>query len=238
MKRISVFLFILLLNIFPLSASAADISDKEKEQLLLLLKACADITEYDSNSYNENELMLRMLYTYKNFTVLSDIEPRSGGTSDKKLLNSAFADDAMYKAFRIKPEHPGVGQLTELGYCYSGGYYYYTGGYSGYFATDVKEINSISKISDSALYIVFTDTFTDPNTPLVTEQSTAVVARDSDGFYLKELHMGSNPGPSASAAAAPAVSSAAHNTLKRVLPVIILLLAFAAACVVFYIYII
>lgn len=237
MKRISVFIFILLLNLFSLSASAADISDKDKEQLLLLLKACADITEYDSSSCNENELMLRMLYTYENFTVISDVTPQFGGTADKKLLNSAFADDAMYKAFRIKPEHPDVSRLTELGYCYSGGYYYYTGGYSGYFATDVKEINSISRLSDSTFYIVFTDTFTDADTPLVTEQSTAVAAKDSDGFYLKELHMGSNTGPTASAAA-EAADNTAHTSLKRFLPVIVLLLAFAAACVVFYVYII
>ncbi len=238
MKRISVFLFILLLNLFPLSASAADISAKDKEQLLLLLKACADITEYDSSAYNENELMLRMLYTYKNFAVLSDIPPQSGGTDNKKLLNSTFADEVMYKAFRIKPEHPDVSRLTELGYCYSGGYYYYTGGYSGYFATDIKEINSISKISDSEFYIVFTDSFTDADTPLIMEQSAAVAAKDSDGFYLKELHMGGNTGPTESAAAEADGGNSPHASLKLFLPVIILLTAFAAACIVFYIYII
>ncbi|MDD6762190.1 MAG: hypothetical protein PUD92_00885 [Clostridiales bacterium] len=238
MKRIFVLLFMLILYLSPQSSSAADISSGDKEQLLLLLKACADITEYDSSSYNEHELMLRMLYTYRNFTVLSDIAPQSGGTADKKLLNSAFVDDAMYRAFRIKPEHPDVSRLTELGYCYSGGYYYYTGGYSGYFATDVKEIKSISKISDSAYYIVFTDTFTDSDTPLTKEESTAVAARDDDGFYLTELHMGGYPNPSPTYTAAPSGVSAARSTLKQLLPVIILLLTLAAAAIVFYTYII
>lgn len=233
-KLFSAFIFALLLFPSAARAESASLTAAERDEILLLLKACADVARYDAADYDEHELMRRILYTSENFRVLSDLPLNSGGEGKRRLVSAAFIDDAAYKAFRLRPEHPGADRLTELGYCYVGGIYYYTGGYIGHFATDIKEITAVRRLSGSELYVEFDDTFTDAKTPLRSERSSAVIDRDADGIYLKALYMGGVPSPET---AAPENADRGKAPLERFLPAIILLLALAASAVVFYAFI-
>ena len=171
----------------------AELSSSEKSEILRLIKACADIMEYDSESSDDTELIRRVLYSHDNFKLLSSLS--SGFTNidgNIKLCSADFTDDVMQKAFRRTPEKPPVNMLTSLGYCYNNSSYYYTGGYNTYFATDVQELIRIMKLSDTDLFIVFSDTYKEGDAEPLLEYSTAVISRDKNGFYLKRLDMCGN----------------------------------------------
>lgn len=184
MKIIAV--FCMLLNLFHLSAYADTYNNKE---LLTLIKACVDIGDFDSISYDENDLMRRFFYTYRNFEILTDVPPYTV-TSDKvRMCSTAFVKDAMYKAFRINPPTPDPSQLTELGYCENNGFYSFYGGYSEYFATDVKEILKIITLPDGSLYVIFSDTYQEGNNKPISEYSSMLIGYDNYGYYVKSINM-------------------------------------------------
>ena len=169
----------------------AALSDAERSELLSLVKSCADLMHYDSETSDENELVRHVLFTHKNFKLLSSAPDNASDTGGGlKLCGGSFIDDVMQKAFRRTPEKPPVNMLTTLGYCYNNGCYYYTGGYNTFFSTDNITLVRVLSLSDTALYVIFSDTYTEGASDPIFEYSTAVVSRDEDGFYLTRLDMG------------------------------------------------
>lgn len=171
----------------------AALSGTDSQEILFLIKSAADIMDYDSVSSDLDTLTRHVLYTHENFRLISTLSPESGETGSDpsiRLCSSGFIEDAMYTAFRKTPEKPAVNMLTSLGYCFNDGSYYYTGGYNTYFATDVKDLVRVLKLTDDTLFVIFSDTYTEGGNAPIFEYSTAVVSRDSRGFYLKQLHMG------------------------------------------------
>lgn len=164
----------------------------EESELLKLIKSSADLMEYDSDNYDIHTVMRHTLFTYRNFTLLSDIPPDRTDVGSIMLCSSDFIDDVLYKAFRLEADKPAVNMLTELGYCYNNGSYYSVGGYDTYFATDVKEITDVFTLPDGSLLVIFSDTYTEGNSQPIPEISSAVAAKDDDGFYLLKLSMGSD----------------------------------------------
>lgn len=179
-----------LLRVSEYDLPVQNLSEKEKQELLYLVKACADLMEYNSKDYDIHTVMRHMLYTYKNFTLLSNIPPQHSQSGSIQLCGSDFIDDVLYKAFRLTPEKPAVNMLTELGYCYNNGFYYSAGGYNTYFATDVKEILSAYTLPDDSILLIFKNEYTEGDSSAVQEISSAVAAKDKNGFYLLSLNMG------------------------------------------------
>ncbi len=217
---------------------ASDISETDRTLLLRLLRACADIYEYDENTAVD-ELMRKVLYTHKNFTHLTSVPPESSEKNPSlKLCSEKYITSAVYNAFRRESDRPAVNMLTETGYCYNNGYYYYTGGYTDYFRTEVHDIIKAYKMNNNSLYLVFSDTYTENDTT-VSEYSSAVVQKDKDGYYLTSLKMGDDfrnmtVPENTTQTEADSVSEA----LKSALPFIIMLFTLAAVGIVIYFYII
>lgn len=105
-----------------------------------------------------------MLYTHKNFQILTDIPADTGNSSNLgynnvTLVNSDYIDYIMTRVFRITPEKPPVNELLERGFCYNDGYYYYIGGFGVYFATKIVDIKGVYDIGGWCYICWFSVTF-------------------------------------------------------------------------------
>lgn len=204
-KRFVFFIFIFI--IFCGSASAENagyyknypyervyLSQNENDSILLLLRASADIMNYDCHDYDIHKLTRYVLYTKNNFKVLG-YQPVSENSSDTllKYCDVEFVDSVLYNVFRLSPEKPPADMLTKYYYYFSNGLYYYSGGFDTYFATDVIGISEVYKISDDTYYVIFPNMYTEGNTSPRLEFSSAIVSNDSLGYYIKRIDMNSEP---------------------------------------------
>ena len=131
-----------------------------------MLSACADLMSFDIKNYDYDTIFKYVLYTHQNFKVLTDIDPMTGSSSslgynNVSIAGSSFIDYIMENILRISPEKPPVNNLLNRGFCYSGGYYYYTGGFDVFFSTEIKDIIGIYDLGGNAVYIVFSDIYTE-----------------------------------------------------------------------------
>lgn len=225
MKRLIFILFFLLLSCINSYASdnisnytnypykSIQLTQADNDEILLLLKASADIMSYDCKNYDIHELTKSVLYTKNNFKVLGlvPLYENSSNTS-LKFCNSEFIESVLYKVFRLHPEKPSADKLLDYSYYYSNGYYYYSGGFNTYFATDVIDISEIYQITDNTFYVVFRNTYVEYNKPDQYEFSFAVVSCDNNGYYLKRLDMNSEP------LSYNQLKEYAHNDIFNLLP--------------------
>lgn len=213
------------------------LTDDENQELIYLIKSCADLMKYDSENYDIHTLMRHTLYTYRNFTLLSSIPPNHSSSGKIALCSSDFIDDVLYKAFRLQPERPAVNMLTELGYCYNNGYYYSAGGYDTYFATDVEEITDSFKLDDGNILIIFKNSYTEGETPPIPEISSAVAAQDDNGFYLINLNMGGDL-PSRQEDHAQESNETSNSVTDAYMPLFIIIISLAVIGIIIYRFII
>ena len=206
----------------------------EDPKLMSLIKACVDIGEYDHENLDENDLMRRVLYTYRNFQIITDIEPYPTQTDDLKMCRSDFVENVLYRAFRLNAPAPPPSKLTELGYCRNDGYYYFSGGYTEYFATDVKDIYKIIPLSDGTLYVIFTDYYINGNNDKKLEYSSMHIGRDTDGYYVLSINM-NNDFQDLKALINPEAESNKRQFSKYI-PAIVAGITIILACIVFFIY--
>ena len=82
----------ILIQIFTTTVHA---DTKDDTQMLHLIKACADIGDYDVENSDIDELMRRFLYTYRNFEIVSDIEPHAVQSGKLIMCNKDFVKDAL-----------------------------------------------------------------------------------------------------------------------------------------------
>lgn len=158
------------------------------------ITACADIMSFDIKDYDYDTLFKYVLYTHQNFRIITDIDPRSGNSSNfgynnVSLVSSEFIDYVMENIFRITPEKPPVNNLLSRGFCYSNGYYFYTGGFDVYFSTKILDIAGVYELGGDVYYVVFSDIYNENNvsTP---EYSFAVLQKTDAGYSLLRLGMG------------------------------------------------
>ena len=164
--------------------------DSSKPELISVIKSCADIGEYDSKNYDIDSLTRRILYTYRNFEIITDSAPNAQVSDNLKMCRSDFIKEAMYNALRITAPSPTPDKLTELGYCENNGYYYFYGGYTKYYATDVHEIVKTIPADDGSMYVIFSDTYCESGKDPVFEYSSAHIAKDELGYYILSINMG------------------------------------------------
>lgn len=179
---------------YPFTNRVNELSVSEKQEITKTLTACADVMRFNIRNYNYDKLFKYVLYTHKNFQILTDIPADTGNSSNLgynnvKLVNSDYIDYIMTRIFRITPEKPPVNELLERGFCYNDGYYYYIGGFGVYFATKIVDIKGVYDISGGVTFVIFSDIYYegDTRTP---EYSFAILQNTENGYSLMRLGMG------------------------------------------------
>ncbi len=161
--------------------------EENSDFLLPTIRACADIVSYDSTT-DINDLMLRILYTNENFDIITQNNPDRKNDGNIHMCRGKFIEEILHKVFRKTPPRPEPKDLTSLGYCYQNGYYYYYGGYTDYYATDVTDISRTITLPDGNLYVIVNNTYTEGAT-VTDEKSAFTFCRDDLGYYVKEIDM-------------------------------------------------
>lgn len=179
---------------YPFRNRVNELSVSEKQEIMKTLTACADVMRFNIRNYNYDKLFKYVLYTHKNFQILTDIPADTGNSSNLgynnvTLVNSDYIDYIMTRVFRITPEKPPVNELLERGFCYNDGYYYYIGGFGIYFATEIVDIKGVYDIGGGVTFVVFSDIYYegDTRTP---EYSFAILQNTENGYSLMRLGMG------------------------------------------------
>lgn len=179
---------------YPFRNRVNELSVSEKQEITKTLTACADVMRFNIRNYNYDKLFKYVLYTHKNFQILTDIPADTGNSSNLgynnvTLVNSDYIDYIMTRVFRITPEKPPVNELLERGFCYNDGYYYYIGGFGIYFATEIVDIKGVYDIGGGVTFVVFSDIYYegDTRTP---EYSFAILQNTENGYSLMRLGMG------------------------------------------------
>ena len=181
---------------YPFRNRVNELSVSEKQEITKILTACADVMRFNIRNYNYDKLFKYVLYTHKNFQILTDIPADTGNSSNLgynnvKLVNSDYIDYIMTRVFRITPEKPPVNELLERGFCYNDGYYYYNGGFGVYFATEIADIKGVYDIGGGVTFVVFSDIYYEGNTR-TPEYSFAILQNTENGYSLMRLGMGEN----------------------------------------------
>lgn len=179
---------------YPFRNRVNELSVSEKQEITKTLTACADVMRFNIRNYDYDKLFKYVLYTHKNFQILTDIPADTGNSSNLgynnvTLVNSDYIDYIMTRVFRITPEKPPVNELLERGFCYNDGYYYYIGGFGVYFATKIVDIKGVYDIGGGVTFVVFSDIYYegDTRTP---EYSFAILQNTENGYSLMRLGMG------------------------------------------------
>ena len=179
---------------YPFRNRVNELSVSEKQEITKILTACADVMRFNIRNYDYDKLFKYVLYTHKNFQILTDIPADTGNSSNLgynnvKLVNSDYIDYIMTRVFRITPEKPPVNELLERGFCYNDGYYYYIGGFGVYFATKIVDIKGVYDIGGGVTFVIFSDNYyeSDTRTP---EYSFAILQNTENGYSLMRLGMG------------------------------------------------
>lgn len=179
---------------YPFRNRVNELSVSEKQEITKTLTACADVMRFNIRNYNYDKLFKYVLYTHKNFQILTDIPADTGNSSNLgynnvKLVNSDYIDYIMTRVFRITPEKPPVNELLERGFCYNDGYYYYIGGFGIYFATEIVDIKGVYDIGGGVTFVIFSDIYYEGNTR-TPEYSFAILQNTENGYSLMRLGMG------------------------------------------------
>ena len=179
---------------YPFTNRVNELSVSEKQEITKILTACADVMRFNIRNYDYDKLFKYVLYTHKNFQILTDIPADTGNSSNLgynnvKLVNSDYIDYIMTRIFRITPEKPPVNELLERGFCYNDGYYYYNGGFGVYFATEITDIKGVYDIGGGVTFVVFSDIYYEGNTR-TPEYSFAILQNTENGYSLLRLGMG------------------------------------------------
>ena len=179
---------------YPFRNRVNELSVSEKQEITKILTACADVMRFNIRNYDYDKLFKYVLYTHKNFQILTDIPADTGNSSNLgynnvKLVNSDYIDYIMTRIFRITPEKPPVNELLERGFCYNDGYYYYIGGFGIYFATEIVDIKGVYDIGGGVTFVIFSDIYYEGNTR-TPEYSFAILQNTENGYSLMRLGMG------------------------------------------------
>ena len=179
---------------YPFRNRVNELSVSDKQEITKILTACADVMRFNIRNYDYDKLFKYVLYTHKNFQILTDIPADTGNSSNLgynnvKLVNSDYIDYIMTRVFRITPEKPPVNELLERGFCYNDGYYYYIGGFGIYFATEIVDIKGVYDIGGGVTFVIFSDIYYEGNTR-TPEYSFAILQNTENGYSLMRLGMG------------------------------------------------
>lgn len=179
---------IIFMILMLISLSTDTYAQSACDKLLPIIKACADIGEYDMTATDTPDLVRRVLYTCENFEILSDQPSKYDTAGNLSMCNAEFIDDVLYDVFRIDEIDAAPENLTEYGFFKSNGYYYYSSvGYTNSFATDVKEIIKVINLDDGSKYVLFSNTRQDGESPQCSKISAVRFSYDDLGCYVSAI---------------------------------------------------
>lgn len=205
--------------------------------ILPLIKACADIASYSAETTDENELMLKVLFTHNNFKIVTDKTLKTDKSGSLNMCNAEFIQDVMYKVFRIDAPTPTPDKLNELGYYYNNGYYYYSGGYSIYYATNVNEIVKTVQNTDGSVNIIFSNTYVEGDNKPQSEISEMKLKKDNLGYYVSEINMNTDLTDMELTSSPVAHKSNYSESILKYMPLAIALIAIFISAIVFCVFI-
>lgn len=201
MKKIIIFIIFLFL-LTPLSDARAsglnnsvnELTYEEKENILRLLDACADVMHFDRDNYDFDTLMRYILCTHPNFAAVTNLSPETdisgSGANDISIVKGDYIDNIITSIFNLTPVHPPVNELVVRGYCYSGGLYYYQNAFTADFGTEIVDLTEVYSLGGNVYYVVFRDIYYENNAESP-EYSFAVIKKSSSLPYsLIRLGMG------------------------------------------------
>jgi hypothetical protein len=186
------------INSSKLTNRVSVISSSERENILSLLAACADVMNFDKKSYDYDRLMKYILATHKNFAELIGFGSNSSsaenalGVDNISMVSSDYIDCILTSVFGITPEHPPVNALVDKGYCYSNGIYYYKNIFNTYFYTDILDLTAVYELGGGVYYVIFSDIYFENNIT-IPEYSFAIIRKSAALPYsLIRIGMGEN----------------------------------------------
>lgn len=173
----------------------ADVMDTaKKDKIKATLSACADCVEFDQSNPDKKRLLKNILYTYSNYSHLTDISPDytqnafETGYEGVHSLNGEYIDFILQNIYKVEPEHPNVNNLLTEGVCYTNGDYFFTGGYSESFKTVVKDLRAVYDLGNKRYYVIFTDEYTE-NCLNIPEYSYGIIDTRDEIYSLVRLSM-------------------------------------------------
>lgn len=183
---------------YTLESALGTFDSAELDKIHNLLTACADVMEFDSKNPDFDALMVYILHSHENFRLLTDIEPKAAAPQSSRgniaLVGSEFVDYIVKNIFNLAPEHPRMSELSERGFAYSDGYYYYKDNFL-YYSTENVEISDIYSLGGGVYYVVFSDVYTE-NDVSKPESSYAVIKKGGGfGYQILRIGMGLEPLP-------------------------------------------
>ncbi len=173
----------------------SNIDTKIYKKCFDLISACADVVIFDQNNYDLIKLLKNILYTYPNYQNLTSIKPDyrentiETGYENIHSLNGEYIDFIIEDIYGVAPEHISVNNLINTGVCYTNGKYYYTGGYTKNFKTQITDISAIYDLGWDKYYVVFNDEYTeDDNT--ISEYGFAVIDTSDEIYGIERIEIG------------------------------------------------
>lgn len=179
---------------YSLTNKIGQIREEDRESIIKILTAGADIMSFDIKNYDYDRLFKYVLLTHENFKILTDIDPKTSqssiyGYNNVHLVSGDFIDYVMKSVFRITPEKPPINALISRGFCYNNGYYLYSGGFNTYFSTEIKELIAAYDLGGNVMYAVFSDIYTQGENKIY-EYSYALLQKTGGGYSILRLGMG------------------------------------------------
>lgn len=172
------------------------LTEDERNNIMSVLSACADIMTFDNQNYDIDKLMIHLLCTHKNFlpvieNTYQDAENGSNiGFDDISMVSADYIDAILKTVFGVTPEHPPINALIERNFCYSGNLYYYKNIFNADFNTEIRDLQGVYELGGNIYYVIFSDIYRE-NNKATPEYSFAVLRKnEAPPYSVIRLGMG------------------------------------------------
>ncbi len=171
-----------------------NIDNKIYKKAFSIISSCADVVKFDRKNYDLIKLLKNILYTYPNYQNQTSITPDyqentiETGYENIHSLNGEYVDFILKDIYGAVPEHMSVNNLINTGVCYTNGKYYYTGGYTKDFKTQITDIGAIYDLGYNKYYVVFKDEYTEDNNT-IPEYGFAIIDTSDDIYSIERLEI-------------------------------------------------
>lgn len=172
-----------------------EIGTQKLNKMYDVLNCVGDVIEFDSKNVDLIRLLKNVLYTshkYENIVGLKrDYKKNSqeAGLEEIQSVNGEYIDYILIRIFGVEPEHLSVNNLIENDVCYTNGRYFFRGGYTDEFNTEIERIDSVYDLGGGRYYLIFFDEYTQ-NEYALQEYGYAVLDENDDKYTLVKLSVG------------------------------------------------
>jgi len=169
----------------------------EKDEIVMLLDSVSEVVEFDVENVDFVRLLKNILYTSQKYERImgkdDDYKENSqeAGFEDIQSVDGSYIDQILIRIFKTEPQHISVNNLIENGVCYTNGRYFFVGGYTKDFNTEILELSEVYNLGGGRYYVIFCDKYMEEGEEIV-EYSYAVIERNEDMYSLVRLSMGGN----------------------------------------------